>query len=493
MRYKWIYGLLVLCVSALILMSNALAATGPLVWVNQATLSTIDAFQSQDPENSGFGPLQVSVWEEGVAPNRDIYMKYSFADGALGSWFFPVVHPAITTQDEINPAVAVTRNHPVYGQEIHVVYQRWNSLGFWEICHTYTNNLGAAWNPVIVLSTPNVDSTNPACVYTEDQTNFGPGQVVGFLIQVVWEEAFAGGGTQIMYDAYAYDPGWVPPRGTIPGCPFPIRTPPAGGTSELPEIASVDERQNPNYDYTFNIVWQEFDPVVGNWNVWYSAGRTTTSAVAPPPPPPFVAIVIAPIMLNPANAAFDHTDPDIAASQDYAAIGAPLQQYYFHVDWVRQTIAGPPFTFSLESGYSLSPNNPTPAPPFTNPGSVYSVVTPVAPPVLLIDNPTIATKLTTLPPVPIIFEIWFAWEDFTAPTKDIWYRMGTFTVPAAFAYLVPAARVPYVPNPGNEMEQNPELWNREDALRLNPPVTHLVFDLDPHPLGVTVEVEYIDP
>ena len=129
---------------------------------------------------------------------------------------------------------------------------------------------------------------------------------------------------------------------------------------------------------------------------------------------------------------------------------------------------------------------------------VHTGVTGAIPPIL-IDDPTIAVKLTTPFGVPAAFEIWFAWEDIVVPPPvilpDIWYHVGTYTsVPPAFA-LAPGGpwRVPYVPPVAIDTEQNPELWNRNDALRLNPPVTHLVFDRNPHPIGGGMEVEYIDP
>jgi hypothetical protein len=62
-----------------------------------------------------------------------------------------------------------------------------------------------------------------------------------------------------------------------------------------------------------------------------------------------------------------------------------------------------------------------------------------------------------------------------------------------FAYMGGPARVPYVPIGAADNEYNPEMWNRNDALRLFPPVTHLVFDRTPHPAGLFQEVEYIDP
>jgi hypothetical protein len=492
---KYIYGILVLCVSALMLMQSVLAATGPpYVWALQATLSTPDNRASQDPENSGYGVLQVSVWEEQdpITLNWDIFLKYSNNDG--NAWLWPALQPPMTGANEINPAVSVTRNHPVTGQEIHVVYQRWNTVsGNWEICHVYTNNLGIAWIGPVVISTVGVSATNPACVYTEDQNNPVPGSITT-LFQVVWEEALPAPavGTQIMYDAFAYDPTWIPVRGYIPGGPFLIRAPPAGLTCELPEIASVDERINPiAYDYTFNIVWQEIN-AAGNWNVWYVAGTTTTS-----PPPPSVVLTAGSLgILNVVAAGSDHTDPDIAASQNYLPIGIP-QWYYFHIVWVRQTIVVPgAWNFAVDSCYWYGVN-PTPASAVFIATPAVAAFGPVPLPVPY-DDPTIATKLITPPPIaPTIFEIWFAWEDTTVlVTAEIYYRVAQYWDPPPFFWFtVGAGRVPYTPPPPPMMdiEQNPELWNREDALRVNPPRTHLVFDKNPHPVGAGIEIEYIDP
>ena len=262
MKYRWIFGILVLCVSVIMLMPNVIGVTGfpPIVWAGQATLSNnLDYLDDQDPENSGFNTLQVSVWEHWNGGDWDIWMKISFLDGALGTWAFPPVHPAmIPGNNEINPAVAVTRTHPATGQEIHVVYERTNPITFvQEICHTYTNNFGLFWSPVTVLSTWGVDSTNPACVYSEDLAV--PGVLIGFLCQVVWEENIGGVNTQIMYDAYVYDPTWGA-RGTLPGGPYVVTPVMPGGyvSQELPEIASVDERSSPlAYDHYFAIVWQQ--------------------------------------------------------------------------------------------------------------------------------------------------------------------------------------------------------------------------------------------
>ena len=445
---KYMYGILVVCVSALMLIQNVAGAGPGIAWGAQATLSTVDVLASQDPENSGYGLLQVSVWEEWNGADWDIYMKTSNADGAPGTWVFPALHPATTAADEINPAVSVTRNHAVLGQEIHVVYQRWNAANnIWEICHTYTPYPVIAWTAPVVISSGGLSATNPACVYSEDQAIPGGGVNPGTLVQIVWEEVNPGpaGGTQIMYRAFAYDPTLAPVRFYVPdivAAPFIIRTPPgAGSTCELPEIASVDERASAAaYDYYFSIVWQEFTftPVIGwTWEIYYLDGTTTTSAVGIPPPP---IVISAPGALSVPAAATQHTDPDIAASQDYQPLGL-AQSYFFHVDYFLQgPNLGGGTLFSVEQCYSYGafPNPGFAA--FSLPASVYSAVTILVPPPILIDNPTIATKLTSpIGAVPITFDTWFAWEDSTAAaTTDIWYRAGTYTTgpPAVFFYFV---------------------------------------------------------
>ncbi len=108
MKSKIIIGIFIVLVSTIMLISNASGSGWPVVWLNQATLSNIDCNPSQDPENSGFGTTQVVVWEEWNGNDWDIWMKYSLLDGALGSWVFPVVQPATTAMNEINPAVTIT-------------------------------------------------------------------------------------------------------------------------------------------------------------------------------------------------------------------------------------------------------------------------------------------------------------------------------------------------------------------------------------------------
>jgi len=200
-------GILAMLVCMLMFMSNTLATLGPPVWINQATLSNIDSNPSKDPENSGFGPIQAVVWEEEVAPgNHDIWMKWSGADGALGSWVFSINHPAITNDNEINPAVTVTNQNPdTLATEIHVVYQLDNG-GNMDVCHVWTNDWGQTWTGPITLDRRQAeDARDPAIVYTEDVSN--PGQGLGMLVQFVWSEVTpALGAYDIYYEAFYYDP-----------------------------------------------------------------------------------------------------------------------------------------------------------------------------------------------------------------------------------------------------------------------------------------------
>jgi hypothetical protein len=474
------------------MMPNTIASGWPPVWINQATLSTIDSLPSRDPENSGFGTTQVTVWEEDNGNDWDIYMKYNLADGALGMWVFPPFHPATTGLIEINPAVTVTNTNPFNGfTEIHVVYQRENQgiPGSWDICHTWTNNFGAAWTaPVILDMAVNDDAIDPAIVYTEDPSN-----PRGMLVQFVWSEfnpAPASLLYEIMYDAYYYDPTLPPPGrgyvGAIPirGAAIPPPPPIPAGDCFFPEIASIDEIFTPGiYDYYFAVVWQE-QTAAGQWNIWYVAG-TTTIVPGPPAAIPNMA-TMGQLNANPAGE--DCYDPDIAASQDYA----PNEAYYFHVNWVHYIPAGPggvpPQSWQIDSCYSAG-WFPTPAPPFAMAPIAHGPMNSV------LDRPTIALKLINI--LFPIFETWMAWEDSANPVAtipDIWYRVGwcNFGLAPPFGFMMPAARVGYLPGVGGQsIEGNPEFWNRNELTRMFPPLTHLVFDQDLG--GGTKEVVYIDP
>jgi hypothetical protein len=413
-------------------------------------------------------------------------MKYNLADGALGMWLFPPFHPATTGLIEINPAVTVTNTNPFNGfTEIHVVYQRENPIvpNTWDICHTWTNNFGAAWTaPVILDLNVNQDAIDPAIVFTEDLSN----PVFGMLVQIVWSEynpAPASLIYEIQYDAFYYDPTFPPPgrgyvgttliRGTANGAPRDCL---------VPEIASIDEIFTAGiYDYYFAVVWQEQINLGApglQWNVWYIAGTTTIS------PPPTIAVPNPATLgqLNPGNRAGDSYDPDIAASQDYA----PIEAYYFHVVWVYNIWAAG--TWQIDSCYSAG-FLPTPAPPFLATASAQG---PVGFP---LDRPTIALKLINI--LFPIFETWMAWEDQSNPVAnnpDIWYRVGwcNFGLAPPFGFMMPSARVGYLPGVGGgSVEGNPEFWNRNEITRMFPPLTHLVFDQDLG--GGTPEVEYIDP
>jgi len=470
-------GILVLCVSALMLMSNALASPGPPVWQFQATLSTPDSNPSQDPENSGFGRTQVVVWEEGNAPNRDIYMAFSVLDGAAWSAPIPV---AITDDDEINPAVAVTNIDPLGRTEIHVVYQRWNPAGGgqWDVYHDYTNNFGAFWFGATRLdANPDEDAIDPAIVYTEDVSNPNV-PWFGWLVQIVWSEYNpVSGFYEIKYNGHYLDPTVIPPIRTYAyppaaGPPFTIRANPFQDCM-VPEIASVDERFTLGiFEYYFAIVWQE--GAWGAWLVMYVDGFTTIFPAVGTFPS--VAGIISP-------AAFNYYDPDIAATQDYQG----NERYYFHVDFVTQDwLTG---TWRIDTCYYEGAN---PTPGFA--ALAVNITAPAQGPVPnVLDRPTIASKLIQVGPT--IFETWMAWEDSTDPNAnnpDIWFSVGTCQAGGIFGYTFVAARVGYVPGVGGgSIEYNPELWNRNDAVRMFPPLTHLVFDQD---LGGGIpEVVYIDP
>ncbi len=182
MKCRLIIGVFVLCISALMLMSNAMASGWPVAWANQTTLSS--GSDCQDPENSGCLSTQAVVWEEDNGANWDIMMAYSLLDGIPGSWIMSPVPPAASDADELNPAVAVSRPHPSTSIEIHVVYQKDIGGGTYEIYHTYTLNFGVIWSAPVLLSTPNCDALDPAIVYTEDLWMPGPG-VPSMLMQMV--------------------------------------------------------------------------------------------------------------------------------------------------------------------------------------------------------------------------------------------------------------------------------------------------------------------
>ena len=486
MKSKIILGFLIVLVSTIMLMSNALASGWPPAWAFQVTLSTVNGLPSQDPENSGFGTIQVVVWEEWNGADWDIHLKYHLADGnPVGGWTFPPAHPATSVlYDEINPAVTVTNTNPQTGfTEVHVVYQR-QPLGGGQsdICHTWASIPAFLWfAPVVLDATPLRDAIDPAIVYTEDVSN--PGVGLGMLVQMVWSEANVAGDYEIWYDAYYYDPTLVPTRGYVSAGLVPVGpqliqpSPGAGLSCSKPEIASVDELWTGGvFDYYFAIVWQEQVSPPIQWNIWYIAGTTTISP----------AIVIATVglgQLNPVNVIGDSYDPDIAATQDYQK-NETNETYYFHVNWV-YNIWGPP-SWQIDTCYTWGAN---PTPP-----AVAFVATPsaIGPIPTVLDRPTIASKLINI--TPSIFETWMCWEDNSGPIgPNIWYRVGRLNTAAPpFGYILnPAAPVPYVLAVLFSAEYNPELWNRNDAARMFPPLTHLVFDMTSIP-GVP-EVEYIDP
>jgi hypothetical protein len=501
MKKRIIYFLLVVSLPALMLMSNAMAASGPpIAWAAQATLSTADSNPSQDPEIAGYGSLQVAVWEEWNGGDWDIYMKYSFLDGAPGSWIFPTApatHPAITPDvDERHPAVAVTRDHPdpAVNQEIHVVYEKWDSFwGNWQVWHTWTIDFGVTWFPMR-RSIVGADAIQPACVYTEDLAC--PAQYPTFGVQMVWAEKSAvTSDYNIIYDSHYYyqGPGGAGVRGYTSWTTIRINPWGVGYNCKNPEIASVDETVNGlTHDYPFAIVWEEEMPSgqtnpPSKWDIWYADGYTFP-AIVPPPPPTFpggYAIINGP---NPAFQA-DALEPDIAATQDYQAV--PFELYFFHITFEYRTWAGypvPPSTPNSIESYYLPSTLPV------NGGAAFAIwyAQVRGPTTVPLERPTVASKLISINPT--TFESWFAWEDSNTPATapDIWYRMGSCTPMLFFAWTGGlAAPAGYIPSVPASVEHNPELWNRNDASRMFPPLTHFVFDMDPNPN--TVEVEYIDP
>ncbi len=359
-----------------------------------------------------------------------------------------------------------------------VVYQRRDPAGGqWDVCHTFTLNFGWAWNPPVILDVnQNQDAIDPAIVYTED--TFTP-MGTTMLAQIVWSEYNPASGIyEIQYDAFFLDRNRVPMPITGYVGPFLIRGAVTGATGNcwFPEIASVDETLLGGSSFPFSVVWQE-QTAAGQWNVWYDDGTTTTS--------PVLMVAMTPGstgQLNAVNILGDCKYPDITATQDYRA---PIQIYYYHVNWVYNIWGPPAASWQIDSCYS--------APLAYNPGAATFIATlPIHGPFpMVLENPTIASKLTALVPA-TVFENWMAWEDSTIPAAtnpDIWFTVGTYGPP--FVPAMAPVRVGYLPGPGGgSIEYNPELWNRNDAARNFPPLTHLVFD---QTIAMLTEVEYIDP
>jgi hypothetical protein len=491
MNFKLSIGMLVLCVSVLVLMSNVLASIGPGAWINQATLSIIDSNPSQDPENSGYGTLQVVVWEEWNGNDWDIHMKYSNLDGALGSWIFPPVHPATTPGvDEINPAVAVTNADPTGVFQIHVVYEFIDTTVVPprnDIYHTYTLNMGINWIvPAGRLNTN--DAHDPAIVYSEDVSNPIPPDVwYSMAVQIVWSELNPApvNRYEIYYNAWYFEGSAGGPwaYAIAPPASFPVRAS-LNGHCEKPEIAAIDETMMPGtWNFYFAIVWQEPSVAPVNTEIWYRDGWL---GIAPG------AIVFTIPLGNvgrlctcPAGSG-NCVDPDIAATQDYQNPAIALEEFYIHVNWVHQITGG---GFRIDTCYFAGPV------PFPGFGLFVTTAAAVATPTVL-NRPTIAVKCIMRMPVNpfTIFQIWMCWEDSSNPASvpDIWYRVGQHNnMGPFFGFVILPAPVPYVPAISSDF--NPELWNRNDAIRpVAPPFTHLVFDQG-IPVGGVPEVVYIDP
>jgi hypothetical protein len=487
------------------LMPNSLGSAGPPVWINQATLSVVDSNPSEDPENSGFNTIQVSVWEEWNGLDFDIWMKYSLADGALGTWVFPAIQPAVTALNEINPAVTVTNADITGAFQVHVVYQVENPAFplTWDVMHTYTLNFGIAWvGPFIMDRTAANDAIDPAIVYTEDTSNpMPPAAWYGMSVQIVWSEIRAATGLyDVLYDAWSYD---VVTNAWFYAGPITVRISINAGlntrTCTHPEIASIDDiiLVGP-WDYYLHVVWEETWTAPGvlvQTDIFYRDGMmTVTPGAIPPPPLPTAAIAwtaaAGQLNTNPIGTGNCY-GPDIAATQDYQLPAVALEEYYIHVNWVYIDTTVVPNTYQIDTCYAAGP--------VAAPGAGVFVATApaVGPGLIVLDRPTIAAKLVARIPWQgaTVFETWMCWEDNTvaASAPDIWYRVGQHNVAGPpFFFIVAAAIVPYVQPMGGAFEYNPELWNRNEITRLFPPFTHLVFDMTTG-LNGNPEIEYIDP
>ena len=277
----------------------------------------------------------------------------------------------------------------------------------------------------------------------------------------------------------------APVRGYVG--PTIIRTNPNPGLSCMkPEIASVDDRSNfAAFDYTFSVVWHEGVPsgVIPptQWNVWYNDGTTVTS-----PAPGTVLTPGSLGIINVPGNQVDAIEPDIAATQD----NQTNETYFFHITYeFKMWTPLSPQLNSIESHFSCGPSR--------TPGAASFIITPTVrgPTPIQLENPTIASKLISLGPT--VFESWVAWEDYSnvipANVPDIWFRMGTYTVGTPnVVWAVPPGIVGYALANVVGTEYNPEFWNRNDATRMFPTLTHLVFE-DWTPAGAVANIIYIDP
>ena len=158
------------------------------------------------------------------------------------------------------------------------------------------------------------------------------------------------------------------------------------------------------------------------------------------------------------------------------------------MNWVYQDSVT--LLYQIDTSYTCGP---VPTPGF---GPFIVTVPPARGPIItVLDRPTIAAKLVTRIPVGgfTLFEIWMCWEDgsVAASIPDIWYIVGQHNnAGPPFFFTFGPALVPYVPILSSDF--NPELWNRNDAIRAFPPFTHLVFDQG-IPVGGVPEIVYIDP
>ena len=492
-----VFYILALSVSVLMLISNCLAFT--IIWTSQANLSASPTNDSRDPEIAGYGIVHATVWEEWNGNDWDVYLKYTMTDGI--TWISPPVQPATTAGvDEINPAVAVTNNHPQNSVEFYVVYQKQvpdttpPNFFHWEIHGVKTNNLGLTWtsfnHPVSGrISGPagagvGNDAIDPAIVYTEDQSFSAVGPSYGYCLQIVWAEQIPwqpAGDYRIGYRAYSWDPNTL--SFVWQAAAWYLRINPFGWyfTSAKPEIASVDEfTTTTDYVYPFYIVFEDQAWIGGAKApvVWYVDGffraRTSTGA-------PFVPVFGTPLPIPGPSPGYD---PDIAATQDFRT----PETYYIHIayEYPDTTNSLTKIQSNFYCGGTRLPGAPA-----------FGIV-----PIPLVDSyalqtnrarPTVTVRLINFNPGGI-YESWVAYEKWPVTNPaDIYYRMGIFdTNTGFFTWTTTPAVVGYTPLTGSE--ENPELWTRN---AFNGPIgsaarIHLAFD-DTTPTNPLAEITYIDP
>jgi hypothetical protein len=469
---------------------------------NRARLSTGSSNDNINPEISGYGEGLIVVWQyKNNGGDYDIHHYYHNADGdpSRGMWvrLWGGTQPAATPGvDEINPDAASSRNYNHGGagvyRDIHVVYQKWNSwLNIWEVYHTWGPNIGGGWRNPVLLSTQDTSAKNPACVYTEELN--GP---FGYTVQVVWEED-----GDIKYRSFYYDTrsglktGYYPAIGTNP-----IKLNIVNSVNHYPKIASIDDRSTNANDYYFHVVWEQ-----SGTRVIYTDGFLKIS------PAPFTLIRSSPKKISPDRRwGFDShkaTRPDISATQD----NQTDETFYINVvvEYWTSTAGS-----SIESIYYYG-TNPTPGANALFP-MPWSIAGPS--PTQTFNKPSIGSKLTnkylSTTGIMRMFFSTIAWEDNTGSLGtlpdigvmgfDLDYLAGPPGPPPGgwgppippvvfHPTLIAYGNIRSIP-PSNTVDNNPEVWNRNDHSRNYPPFSHIVWDyLDSSPNPNSQQIEYADP